>query len=275
MRVLDGTSLARERQPALAEQAQTVLQQRGRPPALLLLAFGDDGHAPHVNRKLAAAAAVGVRVVPLILPTASTTDDALAALARTIEQTTPDAVFLQVPFPPHIDEETLARAIPPGLDVDVMNPEQVRRFNEQADLLPPVTVTAGLQLLDAGGIGIEGVRGIVVADPNPFAEMFREALTRRGANMAPLVSPTAQDLHMRVAEAGLVVVAAASPGVVRSADLAPGCIVIDVGYFNPGGRGDIDTRSGIAHLGAIAPVPGGIGPMTISALLERTIQFAS
>src|SRR5690606_10559694 len=102
--------------------------------------------------------------------------------------------------------------------------------------------------------------------------MFRAALARRGARMGPLVPPTAADLAERARAARLVVVAAARPGLVDSATLAPGTVAIDSGYYNPGGRGDIDTAGGTAHLAALAPVPGGLGPMTVSMLLERTIE---
>lgn len=275
MVVLDGSRLARNRQGVLTARAQEILQHRGRSPALLLLAFGDDGHAAHVNRKLAAAAAIGIRVVPLILPTSTSTESAVEALSRTIEQTSPDAVFLQVPFPDHISEPALAEAIPRTLDIDVMNPDVVHGYFENPGALPPVTVTAALLLFDAYDIAIEGRQGIVIAHPSPFAEMFRTSLVRRGAHMAPLLVPDTADLKQRAARANLVIVATGQPGAISVADLAPGSVAVDVGYFNPGGKGDINTDSSTAHLGALAPVPGGIGPMTISALLERTVDFAA
>lgn len=275
MLVLDGSRLAHDRQGMLAARAQEVLQYRGRPPALLLLAFGDDGHASHVNRKLAAAAALGIRVIPLILPTRTGTEEAIAVLQRNIAQSSPDAVFLQVPFPAHVSEPELAKAIPRELDVDVMNPDMAHCFFENAAVLPPVTVTAALLLFDAYGISIDGRDGIVIAPHSLFAEMFRTALLRRGAHMVPRLDPDHPDLKQLATRASLVIVAAGQPGAVDAADLAPGTVVVDVGYFNPGGHGDVDTAGDGSHLGALAPVPGGIGPMTISALLERTIDYAA
>jgi methylenetetrahydrofolate dehydrogenase (NADP+)/methenyltetrahydrofolate cyclohydrolase len=135
-------------------------------------------------------------------------------------------------------------------------------------------VSAALLLLDDYDVSIDGLSGIVVADDHPFSRMLRAALARRGAHMGSLVDPSATDLDARVRSAELVVVSAASPGLVQSTDIAPGAIAIDVGYFNPGGRGDIDPAGGFDHLAALCPVPGGIGPMTISALLERVVLFA-
>ena len=99
-------------------------------------------------------------------------------------------------------------------------------------------------------------------------------MTCRGAGPSGVVFPDAEDLAGRLADALLAVVTVGRPGFLPSTALADGAVAIDVGYFNPGGRGDIDTRPGVGHLAALAPVPGGIGPMTISLLIERVIEFA-
>jgi methylenetetrahydrofolate dehydrogenase (NADP+)/methenyltetrahydrofolate cyclohydrolase len=155
-----------------------------------------------------------------------------------------------------------------------MTPLRTARYLNGTDDLPPVTVSAALLLLEEYDVSIEGRRGIVVADDHPFSRMLRAALARRGAEMGKLVDPAAPDLDMQVRSADLVVVSAALPGLVRSTIIAPGAVAIDVGYFNPGARGDIDVAGGIDHLTALCPVPGGIGPMTISSLLERVVLFA-
>ena len=92
--------------------------------------------------------------------------------------------------------------------------------------------------------------------------------------MQPILPADDAALLQGVQQAALVVVAASDPGVVPSTALAAGSICIDVGYFNSGGRGDVDTAGGVAHLGAFSPAPGGIGPMTVSVLVERVIAFA-
>ncbi|HET7042428.1 MAG TPA: hypothetical protein VFI13_10430, partial [Gemmatimonadales bacterium] len=185
-----------------------------------------------------------------------------------------DGVFVQFPFPADIDGDAFAAAIPAKLDVDVMAPRGVDRYMAGETGLPPVTVTAALLLLDAYGVSVTGRRGLVIGEESPFTAMFREALARRGAEMDAVLRPNMTGLARRVGEAGLVVVAAARPGIVRSESLAEGAVAVDVGYFNPGGRGDIDVSGGTNHLAALAPVPGGIGPMTVSALLERVVEFS-
>lgn len=273
--ILDGTALARSRAPALAERAGRVTNLLGRPPRLILVAFADaSGEAPFVARKLRACSAAGVEVRPLIFPPGTTTPAAEAALGALLAADPVDAVFLEFPFPPGVDGESLTALVPAGADVDIMTPGRVAGYFADPDAPPPLTVTAGLELLDGYGVDIRGRTGLVVGGDDPFTQMFREALARRGARMRPLLSPHSPDLQRLVHGAELVVAAASVPGLLRSTSLAPGAVLIDVGYFNPGGRGDVNTTDGIAHLEAIAPVPGGIGPMTVSVLVERVIAFA-
>jgi methylenetetrahydrofolate dehydrogenase (NADP+)/methenyltetrahydrofolate cyclohydrolase len=272
--VLDGAALARGGAANVGDRAAAVAERRGRPPRLLLVAFGDGGHAPHVDRKVRAGARMNAEIVPLILPLDSSTAAARASVAARVGDLDPDAVFLQFPFPIAIEADQLAAAVPEALDVDVMTPGRVERYFAGDDDLPPVTVTAALELLAGYAVDVRGLDGVVVAEASPFASMFREALARSGARMSPLISPDADGLADVLHRFGLVVVAAARPRLVRSTDLAPGTIAIDVGYFNPGAVGDIDMRDGVGHLAAIAPVPGGIGPMTIHSLIERTVAFA-
>lgn len=273
--ILDGTALARRRAPLLAQRGQAVATQLGRRPRLALVAFGDaTGGAPYVARKLRACVAAGVEVQPLIFPRGTPTSEADAALRALLAPGAVDAVFLEFPFPPGVDGDALTALVPEHADVDVMTPGRIAQYFADEDDSPPLTVSAGLELLDGFGLDIRGRRGVMVGEDNPFTRMFREALARRGARMLPLLSPTAPDLLPVVRGAELVVAAASVPGFLPSTALAPGAILIDVGYFNPGGQGDVDTAGGVAHLGAIAPVPGGIGPMTVSMLVERVIALA-
>jgi methylenetetrahydrofolate dehydrogenase (NADP+) / methenyltetrahydrofolate cyclohydrolase len=273
--VLDGARLAGRRLPMIAERAAAVRSVRGRAPAFVIVAFsGEDGRAPHVASKQRHCAAAGVDVVPLILGPDVTTGGALDRMSDVLRDGSFDGVFVQFPFPDTIDGDALVSAVPVELDVDIMTPVRMARYMNGTDELPPVTVAAALLLLEEYGVSIDGRQGIVVAGEHPFSLMLRAALVLRGADMAALVDPADPDLDRRVGTAELVVVSAAEAGLVPSTTIAPGAVAIDVGYFNPGGRGDIDLTGGIDHLAAISPVPGGVGPMTISALLERVVLFA-
>ncbi len=272
---LDGVRVAAERLPALRARAAAVQHARGWAPRLGILAFADaSGSVPHIAGKVRASAAAGVEVVVRAVPDGASIDDACRALVDLAQTDDVDGVFVQFPYPDAAWGAELERLIPAALDVDVMSPAQVRRYLNGDEPLPPVTVSAAFALLDAHGVAIAGRRGVVIAEPSDFAAMFRLAFVRRGVAMPPLIPPASVIEDGRLREAEVVIVAAGVPGLVNAASLARGAIVIDVGYFNPGGRGDIDLSGGLAHLGAIAPVPGSIGPMTVSCLVERVILFA-
>lgn len=273
MILLDGRRLAQLRETSLSARAAALTKTRGRAPTLAIVAFGARGRAPWLGRKLLACAGAGVDVFPLILDPATMTDDAVMAIHTLTTRCAADGVFLQIPTPSGINETSLTAAIPEACDVDVMTPGRVRAFLA-GDAEPPVTVSAALELLAGYDIDIRTRVGVLVADESPFSVMFRVALERAGAEMAPLLPPDAHHLQTTVRAAQLVVCAAARPGLIAARDIAKGAVAIDVGYFNPRGVGDIEASSGAAHLHAFAPVPGGIGPMTVSALIERVIRFA-
>lgn len=272
---MDGFGLAASRVEALRERAGAVRTRLKRAPRMALVAFGDDlGRALHVAKKLKAATAADVDAKPLILPPRASTKDALRTVASLADDPRVDGIFLQFPFPASIDGDELAAALPVAKDIDVMSPALSAQYLIDESALPPVTVSAALELVDAYDVRIDGRQGIVVAEDSPFVRMLRLAFARRGAETMRIMAPDAPDLLDRVRRANLVIVAAGRPAIVRSQDLAKGTVAIDVGYFNPGGRGDVDITGGTRHLEAIAPVPGSIGPMTVSCLIERTIVFA-
>lgn len=272
--ILDGSTVARNRVPRLRARAHAVLEARGTAPRLLLLAFeGPDGDAPWVSAKLRACSETGVDVRTLILPRDVDPYDARITFKDSAADARADGVFVQIPFPPDFDGGVLAASIPAETDIDVMSPDLVQRFIDGRHLKPPLTVTATLTLLEVHSIGLSGHVAVIVGDPTLFNRMFHAALDRRGAE-AVIVTPSSPDLTARLSEATLVVTSVARPGSIESRDLAPDAVVIDGGYFNPGGVGDVNLSYGIDHLKALAPVPGGIGPMTVSALIEAVVSEA-
>ncbi len=233
----------------------------------------------------------GVAVTPLILPESVDPDTALDRFQSALSSH-PDAVFVQVPFPPGFDGGALIDAIPPVADIDVMSPAAIERYELDATAAPPLTVAAALALLDHHGVSVSGLEGVVVGPASAFHDQFARALARRGAVMRPRLDPgdpglaaglatsgpeaglPSAGLKAGLATAGLVVVAAADPGLVPAGWIRPGAVVIDAGYYNPGGVGDLALDDGTDHLGALSPVPGGVGPMTVSMLVEAVVARA-
>lgn len=272
--ILDGHALARKRLPALRERAAGVRAARGSAPRLLLLAFAErGGRAPWVEGKVRAGVEAGVEVRPLVLSAGLDAYAARAALERARGDVRPDAIFLQLPFPPAVDPGVLTAAVPPEADVDAMTPERFGAFMAGRSGRPPATVAAILALLVEGEVALDGREGVVVGEAGPFTSMLREALTRLGARME-VMPPGSGELSGRLSSSTLVVTSASRSGALSSGALAPGSVVVDGGYFNPGGLGDVDLSDGVDHLEALAPVPGGVGPMTVSALLEGVIALA-
>lgn len=272
--ILDGRNLAERRLPALRSRANSVREARGTPPCLLLVAVRDPGgRVPWIARKVRAGARAGVEVRSLVLEPDLDTTAAVAALERATGDTRPNGILLQFPFPPGIDLDVLSAAVPLDADVDAMKPERFRAFMAGKVGRPPATVAATLALLDEAGVALGGREGVAVAEERPFTSMLCEALTRRGARIG-IASPDSKEFGDRLRASTLVVTAAHRAGIVRSSELAPGSVVVDGGYFNPGGVGDLDVSDGVDHLEALAPVPGGVGPMTISTLLEAVIEAA-
>lgn len=272
--ILDGRGLARRRAPRLRDRASEIRKVRGSAPRLLLLAFeGPAGEAPWVSKKLRACEDVGIEVRTLILPADVETGDARTTFEDAVADVRADGVFVQFPFPPGVDGDALAASIPPEADIDLMSPRSFREFVGGREPRTPLTVAATLSLLEGHGIPLNGRTGLVVGDTTPFNWMLRAALDRRGVRTV-IVSPRSPELDARLGESTLVVTSASEPGVLRSGDLPPNSVAIDGGYFNPGGQGDIDCSDGTDHLKALAPVPGGIGPMTVSALVEAVISRA-
>lgn len=272
--ILDGAGVARARVAEHAARAAAVAARRGRPPSLGLVAFGDgSGEAAHAQRKLRACRAAGVRVETRILAR-DTGSGAVRAAVEELLGGEPDGLFLELPFPTGVEADVVVSGVPEAVDVDVMTVGRIRRYLDHADGPPPLTIAAALSLLDHYGIDVDGREGVVVGPVGAFTRMFSAALARRGARMRPILPPSGSAVGSDLAGAALVVTAAAQPGAVPAERIAPGAVVVDGGYYNAGARGDVDAAGGISHLAALVPVPGGLGPMTISMLVDRVIGFA-
>lgn len=272
--ILDGARLARERIPDLSRRAERVRERRGTAPRLLLVAFENEtGRAPWVSGKLRACEEAGVDVRSLVLAEGTATAEALRRLDGAAVRAQADGVFVQFPFPPGIDGDALSAAIPADADIDVMNPANVEDYLAGRGDDPPLTVAAVVALLTGRGIDLTGGTGRIVGEQTPFNAMLAEALARQGAPTTR-VAPGTPAMAELLEGSTVVVTMAARPGVLRSSDVPAGAILVDGGYFNRGGRGDVDPTPGIDHLRAWAPVPGGVGPMTVSALLEAVIGRA-
>ncbi len=283
VRVLDGKETARE---VRAEVAARVagLGRRGVRPGLAVVLVGDDpGSQVYVRNKDKAASEAGFAVSTRRLP-ASATQAELAAL---VDELNRDAgvhgVLIQLPLPDGLDAVALLARLDPAKDVDGLTPANVAalwsgagREGREAGLFP-CTPLGCIELLDRHELPIAGARAVVIGRSQLVGKPLAALLLRRDATVTVCHSRS-RDLPGLAREADILVAAVGRPELVRGSWIRPGATVIDVGINRlPDGRlcGDVHYREASSVAGAITPVPGGVGPMTIAMLLENTARAAA
>ncbi len=276
-RLIDGkaaAALVRER--VRAEVLR--LRERGVVPGLAVVLVGDDpASSVYVRNKDRAAREVGIDARTLRL--GATTSQ--AELERNIAQLSQDpsvhGVLVQLPLPKGLDAERAIGALDPAKDVDGLHPSNVAKLVlGQADALVPCTPAGCLELLDQAGVALEGRHAIVIGRSMLVGKPLAFLLLARNATVTMAHSRT-RDLPALCARADVVCAAVGQPELVRGAWLKPGACVLDVGInrgADGGLVGDVAFQEALSVAGAISPVPGGVGPMTIAMLLSNTARAA-
>ncbi|OGL74663.1 hypothetical protein A3C96_01825 [Candidatus Uhrbacteria bacterium RIFCSPHIGHO2_02_FULL_60_10] len=272
-RLIDGKSIAAR----IREDAKTQIRQLGFTPGLGVLLVGDDSASHlYVGLKEKACLASGIKMEKKLLPTAATEAEVLAVIAGFNGRPDIDAVLVQLPLPPHLDEDHIIAAIDPQKDVDGFNPDKVAAFRRgERGALPPGLAAGIMELIIATDVDIVSHRAVVLANSLVFFEPLAAILKRSAVN-SEFVRPDDEELVAKTRTADILIVAIGRPGFVKGEMCKPGAIVIDVGTNRVDGRtvGDVDAasvRNIIAHL---SPVPGGVGPMTVAMLIANVVELA-
>ena len=279
---LDGKALG---QTMRAEVAAKVAARAGkRPPGLAAVLLGDDPASHrYVRNKRAACAEAGLASWVHTLP-ADTTQAALLALIGNLNADPQvHGILVQLPLPKHIDEDAVIRAVAPAKDVDCFHPENVGLLAAGHPRYYPCTPHGVAQLLHRNGIETAGKEVVVVGRSNivgkPLAMMLLQKRTAAnpagGDATVTVVHTRTRDLAAVCRRADILVAAAGSPKVITPDMVAPGAVVIDVGTNAVGGKLVGDVHEGVSDVAsALSPVPGGVGPMTITMLLANTLAAA-
>ena len=279
---LDGKALG---QTMRAEVAAKVAARAGkRPPGLAAVLLGDDPASHrYVRNKRAACAEAGLASWVHTLP-ADTTQAALLALIGNLNADPQvHGILVQLPLPKHIDEDAVIRAVAPAKDVDCFHPENVGLLAAGHPRYYPCTPHGVAQLLHRNGIETAGKEVVVVGRSNivgkPLAMMMLQKRTAAnpagGDATVTVVHTRTRDLAAVCRRADILVAAAGSPKVITPDMVAPGAVVIDVGTNAVGGKLVGDVHEGVSDVAsALSPVPGGVGPMTITMLLANTLAAA-
>ncbi|MEZ4360003.1 MAG: bifunctional methylenetetrahydrofolate dehydrogenase/methenyltetrahydrofolate cyclohydrolase FolD [Kofleriaceae bacterium] len=271
--LLDGKALAARVRGEVRERA---LALAGRPPALAVVLVGDDpASAVYVRAKHKAAVDAGVTPHDHKLPASTTSAELLALIDRLNRDDEIDGILVQLPLPAHLDSAQVIRAIDPAKDVDGLHPQNLGLLAQGEPSVVPCTPKGCMRLLQEAGATLRGARAVVVGRSVLVGRPVALLLAAADATVTLCHSRTA-DLSAELRRAAIVIAAAGRPGLVRGEDLAPGSIVIDVGINRRADGslvGDVAFDE-TAHVGAITPVPGGVGPMTIACLMENTVLVA-
>jgi methylenetetrahydrofolate dehydrogenase (NADP+)/methenyltetrahydrofolate cyclohydrolase len=280
-KLIDGKAHALRLRSAVAAQAAALISKTGFVPGLCAVLVGDDPASQiYVRSKAKASAEAGLASFVEKLPAQASEAELLALIARLNADDRIDGILVQLPLPPQIDRQRVIDAIDPDKDVDGFHALSVGRLWSGAPALVPCTPYGCLLLLREALPRLEGAEAVVVGRSTLVGKPMAALLLRENCTVT-LAHSKSHDLPGIVRRADILVVAVGHAELVRGAWLKPGAVVIDVGINRvvlPDDKsrlvGDVafDEAQGIA--GAITPVPGGVGPMTIACLLRNTLLAA-
>lgn len=270
-RLIDGRALA-ARVRAEAAAAATALP---RPPGLAAVLVGDDPASHlYVRIKERACKEAGIAFETRLFPADANEGDVRAAIRELNAAPGIDAILVQLPLPAHLDEHVVIAELDPEKDVDGFHPATIRAFLDGKEDAP-VLARAILALIEASGAP-KGGRAAVIGNSAVFVEPVAALLAREGFETETAVDPEAAEEIAKRADA--VVIAVGRPGWLGPEHLKPGAAVIDVGTTRLAdgtivGDADAARLEGVAS--AITPVPGGVGPVTVAFLLQRTVELSA
>ncbi|MFZ3484080.1 bifunctional methylenetetrahydrofolate dehydrogenase/methenyltetrahydrofolate cyclohydrolase FolD [Sphingomonas sp. 3-13AW] len=274
--IIDGKAFAAKLRGRVGEAAEVFAQAAGRPAGLAVVLVGEDpASAVYVRSKGKATVAAGMASFEHRLP-ADTDQATLEALVDQLNaDPAVDGILVQLPLPRHLDADAVLLRIDPDKDVDGFHPVNAGRLASGLPGFVPCTPLGCLMLLRDRRGDLSGMEALVIGRSNIVGKPMAALLTADSATVTLAHSRT-RDLPGHVGRADIVVAAVGRPNFVQGAWLKPGATVIDVGINRVDGGlvGDVDFASAVEVAGAITPVPGGVGPMTIAVLLRNTLVAA-
>ncbi len=283
--IIDGKKVAAE---VLAECEAEIseLKSQGVTPGLAVVLVGEDPASKvYVNSKVKKCAELGLHSEKIVLSKEATQEEVLEVVQRLNNDSAIHGILVQSPPPPQIDEEAIVRAIDPAKDVDGFHPENVAKLAlEDPTGFVPCTPAGCMRLLQAAGIETSGANAVVVGRSMIVGKPMALLLMARGSDATVTIAHSrTKDLAGVCRQADIVVAAIGKPEFLTADFVKEGATVIDVGInrvedaaAKKGYRlcGDVAYDEVSAKAGAITPVPGGVGPMTIAMLIKNTIKAA-
>jgi methylenetetrahydrofolate dehydrogenase (NADP+) / methenyltetrahydrofolate cyclohydrolase len=276
-RIIDGRTLARSLKAEVRAATDALAARGARRPGLAVVMVGDDAaSAIYVRNKRTACEETGIVSVAHDLPQSTTEIELVQLIDRLNRDPAIDGILVQLPLPQHIRPTAILDRIDPAKDVDGFHPYNVGRLALRIPLIRPCTPYGIVKMLDAIGISPRGRHAVIVGASNIVGRPMALELLLMGATVTVCHRfTTGLEDHVRMAE--ILVVAVGKPGLIPGEWVRPGSVVIDVGMNRlQDGRlvGDVQFEAAKERAGWITPVPGGVGPMTIAALMKNTLESA-
>ena len=275
-RIIDGKAISQEVRAEWKIRAD-ALKARGITPGLAVIIVGEDPASKvYVGNKIKACAELGIYSEHIELPGDTSEAALLEQIARLNADPKIHGFLVQLPVPKHIDSNKVLLAVSPNKDVDGFHPMNVGELVTGNPKFQPCTPFGVMKLLEKSGVAIEGKHAVIVGRSNIVGKPMALMLLQKNATVTICTSKTV-DLAKFTRDADILVVATGKPQMITGDMIKPGAAVIDVGINRlPNGKlvGDVDFDSAKEVAGWITPVPGGVGPMTITMLVASTVMAA-
>lgn len=284
--LIDGTEIGKKVRAEVRDGvAKMKADNDGYTPGLATVLVGDDtASSTYVRMKQRACEAAGINSFGHTMGSDATQEDVLALVSKLNADPAVHGILVQLPLPKHIDEETILTAIDLEKDVDGFHPVNIGRLAMKGrdPLFVPCTPAGCMRLLEEAGIETSGAEAVIVGRSNIVGLPMAMLLQKANATVTICHSRT-KDLTAHLKNADIVVAAIGWAEMITGDMLKPGCTVIDVGINRKDDEtrkrgyrlvGDVEFDSAVEVAGAITPVPGGVGPMTIAMLMQNTFHAA-
>jgi len=285
--IINGRKISEEIKKEVKQKKEALFNETGIVPGLAFILVGDNPASQvYVNMKGKACEELGFYSVTIKLPAQTTEDELIEKIKALNNDSKIHGILVQLPLPSHIDEQKILQAIDPIKDVDGFHPVNVGKLVIGLDTYLPCTPAGIQELLKRSDINPSGKHVVVVGRSNIVGKPIANILLQKRdwANATVTVCHTGtRDIAYFTRQADILIVAMGKPEFIKGDMIKPGAVVIDVGVnriddpnVEKGYRivGDVHFESAFEVAGAITPVPGGVGPMTIAMLMKNTLQAA-
>lgn len=272
--ILDGKALSAKFRQNIKDETQSLKDKTGKAPGIAVILAGDDvASSVYVNSKEKAAIECGFYSVVERISADVTTSYVLKLVEKYNNDEKIHGILVQLPLPSACDEKTILRAIRPEKDVDGFHPYNVGLLNIGEDCLMPCTPFGVMNMLADYGIEISGKNAVVVGRSNIVGKPIAAMLLKANATVTVCHSKT-KDLSGVCAKADILIAAIGKAKFIKKEYVKDGAVVVDVGINRVDGKlcGDVDFEDVKDKCSYITPVPGGVGPMTITTLMQNTLK---